>query len=372
MISRYSCPEIEQIWSEQNKYYLWMRIELSFLTHLKGIRFSVPPAFQQKWIDDIQEREKRTKHDVAAFVEWLEEYLEPITGLSRFVHYGLTSSDILDTAFSMQIMETNRELNTLRHEVMTILDSWVHEYTEVYMVGRTHGQAAEILGLSQKFNCWVESLAYCSPTVIYYGRLSGSVGDHKYFNSSIEAGTLHDLDLDPCPWIDGQIIHRAIYADHMNYWATFASVIAKIATDIRLLAHDGVEEVHEGFAPGQMGSSSMPHKRNPILSENLCGLARVIRGHQVTAMQNIELWNERDISHSSAERIIFPETAILLGFMLNRLKSLLENLYIDKEKMGINVQRNYYDMGSQRRMLEHIDQGLSRKEAHERVKEQGF
>jgi adenylosuccinate lyase len=200
------------------------------------------------------------------------------------------------------------------------------------------------------------------------GRLCGAVGDMKYFDPMVEVNALKELDLSSSRLNDGQIISRAYYATFMNEWAVTASIVAKIATDIRLLAMSEVQEVKEGRSKGQMGSSSMPQKRNPIGSENLCGLARVIRGYQATAMQNIELWLERDISHSSAERIIFPDAAVILGYMLTRLDNILKNLDVDHVVIDQNLKRSSQGMEAQDKMLKLIDEGLSRREAHEMMR----
>jgi adenylosuccinate lyase len=190
----------------------------------------------------------------------------------------------------------------------------------------------------------------------------------KYFRPEVERTALANLGLSPSTVNDGQIIHRGYFATTMNDWAVTASILAKLATDIRLLAQSGIEEIQEGFAKGQMGSSSMPQKRNPILSENLCGLARVMRGYQATAMQNIELWLERDISHSSAERIIFADAAVLLGFMLKRMDSILKRLQVNEDKIKANVEKYQAQMSSQDEMLKLIEGGMSRRQAHETLK----
>lgn len=367
MIARYDYKPISHIWSESNRYQLWTLIELTFLKHFKGINVEVPEMFHPDWIEKIQHKEKVTKHDVAAFVEWLEQdYLYPrIRENSRFVHYGLTSSDILDTAFSMQIRDSNNVIIELVTDVTDMLFHMGTEYRDVKILGRTHGQAAEIRELSEKFFSYEAALQTFYPGGrLYYGRLRGSVGDNKYITRELEEEVLTDLDLLPSFVNDGQIIHRAQFAQYMNDWAMLASVIEKIATDIRLLAQTEIGEIQEGFTRGQMGSSSMPHKKNPIASENLCGLARTIRGYQTTAMQNIALWNERDISHSSAERMIFPDAVILLGFMLHRLKDILQFIVVNESRMQHNIEMHWELLDTQQEMLTLIDNGASRKEAH--------
>jgi adenylosuccinate lyase len=360
MINRYGCAEIESIWTDNHRFLLWSRIELVFLKAFKGIDVDEFDAFSDEWVSEIKVIEDRTKHDVAAFVEWLEGKVG-----NRYIHYGLTSSDILDTAFSLQIRETNAILNRMVAHLREILYTLSVKYKETIITGRTHGQAAERIRLGDKFSAYEMSVLLNSPSGPYYGKLSGSTGDYKYFEKNVEYKTLKQLGLSACPIKDGQIIHRSIYANYMNQWALLASVIAKIATDIRLLSQSEICEIQEGFSKGQMGSSSMPQKCNPIMTENLCGLARVIRGYQTTAMQNIELWNERDISHSSAERIIFPDAAIILGFMINRLISVMSNIQVRPDNILNNLSKHLKSMESQARMLALIDSGHSRKEAHE-------
>ena len=373
MISRYNHPEIARIWSDNNRYLLWTQIELAFLSVFKDIRITTPEIFYDEWVQEIQEIERVTKHDVGAFVQWLEErFLYPILGEeSRWVHYGLTSSDILDTCFSMQIRETNLVLVRLAEEASDMFTDLAVHHSDYDILGRTHGQAAETIALSQKLYSYSDALYLFKPAIRDYdGRIAGSVGDYKYIEQTLEQQALRRLGLKPSCVKDGQIIHRGYYAHFMNEWALLASAIEKIATDIRLLAQSEIGEILEGFSKGQVGSSSMPHKRNPILCENLCGLARVIRGYQMTAMQNIALWNERDISNSSVERIIFPDAAVILGFMLKRLKDVVEFLVIDTERMSENIQKFGSGIDSQQQMLDLIKAGSTRKEAHELLRAQ--
>jgi adenylosuccinate lyase len=368
VIPRYDYHPISAIWSDNNRYLLWTNIELAFLEAFRGVRVEPLDVFYDGWVKKIQGKEQTLKHDVAAFVEWLEhEYLyAKIKTESRFVHYGLTSSDILDTAFSLQIRDSNAHIVKLVDDVSTILGDLALRYRDITIIGRTHGQAAETIHLSDKFSAYRSALEMFAPLVneAYYGRLRGSVGDQKYFDKAIELQALEKLGLEPCPVNDGQIMHRALFSRYMNTWATLGSTIGKIATDIRLLAQTEIGELQEGFSKNQIGSSSMPHKHNPIFAENLCGLARVIRGYQTAAMQNIELWNERDISHSSSERIIFPDAVTTLGFMLHRLKDVLFSMRVNTDRMAENIEKYGVGMESQKKMLKLINQGSTRKEAH--------
>lgn len=373
MISRYDCPLISCIWTDASRYRTWMQIEFAFLEAYRGVHVDVPDVFLRSWIQRIARKEAVLKHDVAAFVEWLEEYLYPLIGdEARFVHYGLTSSDILDTAFSLQVRASNAVIGKLITQVCTTLCNCALDRPTTSILGRTHGQVAEVILLRQKFCTYSQVLDFHAPAdeEPYYGRFCGSVGNHKYFPLEVEEEALYRLGLAVCDVNDGQVINRSIYARYMNTWAIIASVIEKIATDLRLLAQTEIAELLEGFAPGQVGSSSMPHKRNPILSENLCGLARVIRGYQTTAMQNIALWNERDISHSSAERIIFPDAVITLGFMLERLNDIFQSLVVNDEQIVCNLLEYQGQTKSQERMLTLIRDGLSRKEAHTALRQE--
>lgn len=373
MISRYDYVPISAIWEDRNRYSLWMKVELAAFKAYTGLSVPYDDLFSSIWITDILAREKILRHDLAAFVEWLEELVERSVGdESRFIHYGLTSSDIVDTAFSMQIREVNMHFNKLLTEISAILSDMGTQYSSFEMLGRTHGQAAELISVGQKFFQWAAALDFHTPAARqqYFGRLAGSVGDHKYFSENSEKKALEALGLSPSPVNDGQVIHRSVFAQYMNQWALIASVVEKIATDIRLLAQTEIGEMTESFAKGQVGSSSMPQKRNPILCENICGLARVVRGYQVTAMQNIALWNERDISHSSADRIIFADASITLGFMLDRLKGILGSLVVNAARMGRNALEHGAGIDSQEEMLYLIrEKKMSRKEAHAAMRE---
>lgn len=371
MIDRYDCPEIREIWSDENKFSIWRDIEIELVKNLKDINIDKKdyPKIDKHAIDKILLIEKTTKHDVAAFVCWLEEALAPTIGsFSRFVHFGLTSSDIVDTSFSIMIKQTNNIIYNKCLKTIEHMQNFItrHKAIDTKILGRTHGQSAEIVSLRNKIESYcnlLSQLPFRLHHILYPGKLSGSVGDNKYVKKEITKHILYELDLVEF-LTDGQIVSRMFYAQIMNEWAILASSIARIATDIRLLSQTGIDEMHEGFEEGQVGSSSMPHKRNPILCENLCGLARVIRGYQTTSMQNIELWNERDISHSSAERIIFPSAAVTLGFMIDRLGNIFKDLVIDKEKMEQNILKEGNKITSQKEMLELINSGLTRTESH--------
>lgn len=372
MIERYDCPEIRYIWSDENRFKIWEHLEIKFLENFTNIKIN-KEDYPEIDISSINEIEKRTKHDVAAFVEWLEKTMYAVVGKeSRFIHYGLTSSDIVDTSFSIMLQLTNSKIADFLYQLRLSIEK--HKNTNIEILARTHGQAAEKIFLSQKFQSYsnsVETMRYKLLKRQYFGKLSGSVGDNKYVSKAVTEKTLKEFGIiNDC--VEGQIVSRFVYAEIMNEWAIIASIIAKMATDIRLLSQTGIEEIFEGFDKNQIGSSSMPHKRNPVLCENICGLSRVIRGYQTTAMQNIELWNERDISHSSAERMIFPSAAVTLGFMINRMIEIFDNLFINDIKISNNIIDQNRNITSQQEMLDLIKTGMTRKEAHDYIKTKGI
>ncbi len=368
MIDRYDYEPISKIWSEKQKYSYWMQIEIEYFQNLTKVK--IDPAILEISTGDIlmiKSLEEETKHDIGAFVFWLEKKLQKHIGdASRYVHYGLTSSDVVDTAFSMAIRDTDEKIRRLAFDLAMRFESLSEKYSDFSICGRTHGQIAEEIKLRNKF------IFYRNLTSLqlqeYYGRIAGSMGDYKHVDDDVCVSTISGLGLRAANFVlDGQIICRSTYACYMNNWAVLASNLAKIATDIRLLSQSEIGEMQEGFSKKQVGSSSMPHKKNPVLCENICGLARVIRGYQATAMQNIELWNERDISHSSAERIIFPQAANLLGFMLSRMTEIVDNLQINTDVMRRRVEENLSVLESQKIMLEAIQGGMTRKEAYNYV-----
>jgi len=361
MIPRYQFEPIANIWAEKTKYQLWLKIELAFLRNFTGRTFNI--ELNDMDLRQIKYLEDKTKHDVAAFVEWLE----PLT--SNKLHYGLTSSDIVDTAFSMQIRETNVIVRHLLSELNDRLAELAKRHPKLHLLGRTHGQAAEIIAFSHKCKEWTNNISWLlSSNFTYYGKLSGSVGDYKYFEKDLADDTLNDLGLSNGDTVSqGQVISRAVYASYAQWWSLVASCLEKIAVDIRLLAQTGIEELFEGRVGTQIGSSSMPHKRNPIACENICGVARVIRGYASTALENVALWAERDISHSSAERIIFPDAAELLGYAINKLSQVITNIEVSPANMEKNA-LGTVGITSQLQMLELIDKGMSRKEAHETLR----
>lgn len=362
MFDRYSHPELEKIWSDKNKYQLWTDIELAFLTQ----KTSVPVRdirITDQDIQDIKDIETRTKHDVAAFVEWLEDKLHGCKQ-ARFVHYGLTSSDIVDTAFSLMIKQANKILNLELDLLLHQFNHFIKKYDHTLIFGRTHGQIAEPMYLSKKFQSYYNVIAANKfPMDGYQGRLHGSVGDSKFNSKGDIFHTLYSLGLRESEVIDGQIIHRSYFAKFMNQWAMMATILEKIATDFRLLHQTEIKEMLEDKDWLVVGSSSMPHKNNPVAWENLCGIARLIRGYDHSVMDSIVVWNERDISHSSVERIAYSHASVLLGYMIKRFNNTLSSSRFDIDQ---NAFEDYES--SQSKLHKLIDQGMGRIEAHMLVK----
>jgi adenylosuccinate lyase len=369
MHDRYNHKAIANVWSKENRYKLWLKIELAHLQFLLGgsaphIELDIPA---------IEAIEKEIKHDVAAFVQWLEAALTKAGFASaNKVHYGLTSSDVVDTAFSMQLRDASMYIEDELLDLTGTIDELMHSHKSIMMIGRTHGQAGELISFKHKLQGWRDTLGwfYDSYTKKYYGKLSGSMGDNKYNSEAYEIVVLDHLKLKSCGPIQGQIISRAYHAEFMNHWATLASIVEKIALDIRLHAQTGIDEFHENFSTKQVGSSSMPHKKNPIICENLTGIARTIRGYQAAAMQNIALWDERDISHSSAERIIFPDASVLIGYQLVKMREVIKGLIIDEAAIKRNIEENQAMLDTQLKLLDAVNQGKSRTDAHREIKEE--
>ena len=356
MIERYNHQGMAAVWSEQSKYQNWANIELAHCKALTGVsrRIIITP----RNITAIKRIETRKKHDVAAFVEWLERKVG-----SRFIHFGLTSSDIVDTGFTMQLRAANNIITTLANKLINVINAT--PTNNINILGRTHGQAAEPILLRDKLTRYANLIKYSIPNLPYYGRMAGSVGVYRYLDESYAIKILNILNLQS-GYLDGQVISRAYYAQFMSAWTIMASILEKIATDYRLLAQTEIGEVVEAQTPGQVGSSSMPHKINPVGLENICGIARVIRGYNTTALENIALWHERDISHSSAERIVFPDASILLAYSLEKLAAILSKITYNTDKIANNLKLVENQVGSQRKMLSAIVNGQSRAAAHKK------
>lgn len=375
MIERYSLPEMKKLWDLESKYNFWLKVELAACKAYKDIG-KIPEKDYNKIVQNatfdlerINEIENEVKHDVIAFLTSVNENLGEE---AKYVHMGLTSSDVLDTALSLQVREANLIIFHEFTKLFGLLRSKALEHKNTVMIGRSHGIHAEPMTLGLKFALWFDIMKrnYLrlsqSAEEMYVGQISGAVGTYGNIDPRIEEIACQELELKPVKCCT-QVIQRDIHARYIQTLALIASSIELIAVEIRNLQRTDVLEVEEGFSKGQKGSSAMPHKRNPISSENLTGLARVVRANSHAALENVALWHERDISHSSVERIIFPDSTILIHYMLNRLTDTLENLQVYPENMLRNM--NIYGgvIFSQQVMLKLVEKGMKREKAYKVV-----
>ncbi len=375
MIERYTLPDMAKIWSPENRFQKMLEIEilsceaLAELGHipsksLKNIKNKA--RFDLKKINKI---EARVKHELLAFIANVSEY---IGSDSKYIHHGLTSNDVLDTILSIQMREASDIiLDDLKRVIKSVRDkAKIHKKT--VMVGRTHGVHAEPITLGFKLTLWLAELERNRQRVeeareiISYGKLSGAVGTYALIDPYVEEYVCRKLGLKPAP-ISNQIIQRDRHAQFMAALAILAGSLEKFATEIRSLQRTEIYELEEPFTKGQKGSSAMPHKRNPVTCEQICGLSRLIRSYALAAFENINLWNERDISHSSVERVVIPDGTILIDYMLNRFQFIVENLGVYPEKMKENLNATGGLIFSGRILLELTRKGLTREEAYQIV-----
>lgn len=375
MIDRYTRPEMGAIWTEENRFKAWLEVEILACEAWVELG-DIPREDVQKIrenasfdINRIKEIEEETRHDVVAFTRAVSETL----GEERkWVHYGLTSTDVVDTALSYLVKQANDILLKDLENFVEILKNKAKEHKYTVMMGRTHGVHAEPTTFGLKLALWYEEMKRNlerfkqAAAGIEYGKISGAVGTYANIDPFVEKYVCEKLGLKPAP-ISTQTLQRDRHAHYMSTIALIATSIEKFAVEIRGLQKSETREVEEFFAKGQKGSSAMPHKRNPIGSENMTGLARVIRGHMLTAYENVPLWHERDISHSSAERIILPDATIALNYMLNRFGNIVKNLTVFPDNMKRNMDRTLGLIYSQRVLLALIDKGLPREEAYDTV-----
>lgn len=376
MIKRYTRPEMADIWSDLNRYRKWLLVELAACRAMEKIGLvEAGIADRIQTISDkldpaaIEEIEARTKHDVIAFLTHVEELAGPP---ARWLHLGMTSSDVLDTATALQTREALDLIIGRAKALEAVLAERSKEHKDTAMVGRTHGIHAEPTTCGLTFALWcvemhrdIERLSRARES-ISVGKISGAVGTYANFPPEVESEALASLGLKP-ETVATQIVQRDRHAEVMAALSITAATIEKIALTVRGWQRTEVAEAREAFTKGQKGSSAMPHKRNPILSENLCGLARVVRSHMISALENIALWHERDISHSSVERVAFPDSTIALHFMLHRAEKLVSGLVIDKEQMEHNLNLTGGLVFSEAVMLSLIKTGLGRQAAYEMV-----
>jgi adenylosuccinate lyase len=375
MIDRYARDIMKKIWSPENRFQKWLEIEIAACEALCKLGLVPEPAlknikekarFDIKRIDEI---EQVTRHDVIAFTTCVAEYVGED---ARYIHWGLTSSDVLDTAFSLLLKESAEVILKDIDDFLAVLKEKALQYKDTAMIGRTHGIHAEPITFGLKLAVWYDEMKRhrkrmeCARENISYGKISGAVGTFAYNPPFVEQHVCEKCGLKPAP-ISTQILQRDLHAEYFTTLALIGSSLDKFATEIRHLQRTEVSEAAEFFSAGQKGSSAMPHKQNPILSENISGLARVLRGNALAAMENVALWHERDISHSSVERVIGPDSTTLLDFMLVRFTGLIKNLLVYPEKMLANMNITRGIFFSQKLLLELTRGGMTREDAYRLV-----
>ena len=375
MIPRYTRSMMSQIWEPENRFTIWLEIEILALEALvnKGeMSRDVVRSIRTKAkfnIERIETLEKELKHDVIAFLTCVAEFVGPD---SRFIHKGLTSSDILDTAFAVQLKQAGDLLIQDIDSLMSILKLRAYEFKDTVMVGRSHGIHGEPVTFGLKLALWYEEMKrnrerlLAASTDVAVGKLSGAMGTFAHNDPFIEKYVCEKLGLKPDP-ISTQVVQRDRHAHFFQTLSLVGASLDKIATEIRHLQRTEVYEVEEYFSPGQKGSSAMPHKRNPVLSENISGLSRLLRGYALSAIENVALWHERDISHCSVERVIGPDATIVLDFMLDRSCGIISKLLVYPENMKTNLGEMKGLIYSQRVLLALIDAGMSREDAYKVV-----
>jgi adenylosuccinate lyase len=376
MIPRYTRPQMGRIWEPDKRYRRWLDVELAAVTAMAELG-KIPAAAAAEIaakagfdVDRIQAIEKETRHDVIAFLTCVAERVGPA---ARYIHLGLTSSDVLDTSLALLLREAADLILVDLDGLRAVLRRRAFEHRDTVMIGRSHGIHAEPITFGLKLALWYaemgrnrERLLRARETVSV-GKFSGAVGTYANVDPKVEELACARLGLTAAP-ISTQVIQRDRHAEYFTALAVIASSVEKIAIEVRHLQRTEVREAEEYFAEGQKGSSAMPHKRNPISTENLCGLARLVRANAFAALENVALWHERDISHSSVERVIAPDSTILVDFMLHRLTNVLDTLLVYPDAMLENLERTGGLLYSQRVMLALIEKGLSREAAYEMVR----
>ncbi|MDX1778077.1 MAG: adenylosuccinate lyase [Thermodesulfobacteriota bacterium] len=375
MIPRYTRKEMGDIWEPENRFRKWLDIEICVcealaksgeIPHKSLKNIKKKADFNIERIDEI---ERETKHDVIAFLTSVAEYVGED---ARYIHMGLTSSDILDTSLSLLLKQAAEIIIKDIDKLLLVLNKKAFLHKKTVMIGRTHGIHAEPITFGLKMALWYEEMKRNldrmkrAKETISYGKISGAVGTFAHLSPDVEKFVCRKLGLKPDP-VSTQIIQRDRHAEYFSTLAIIASSLDKFAQEIRLLQRTEVREAEEFFSEKQKGSSAMPHKRNPILSENLSGLARLVRANALAAMENVPLWHERDISHSSVERVIGPDSTILIDFMLNRFTSMVERLVVYPEQMQKNLNLTNGIYYSQAVMLKLVQKGLSREDAYRLV-----
>lgn len=377
MISRYTRQEMGNVWTEENKVRKWLEVELAALeglAHDGVIPKDIPAKVRSKAKFDlkrIQEIEKIVNHDVIAFLTNLAENVGPE---GRYVHFGLTSSDILDTALALQIKEASAILIRELKKLIEIVRVKALEYKNTLMVGRSHGVHAEPMTFGLKLALFYEEFKRnlvrleAAAENISFGKISGAVGTFANVDPKVEAYVCKQLGLNPAP-VSTQILQRDRHAQYLTTLAIVGCSLEKFATEIRGLQKTETLEVQESFTAGQKGSSAMPHKRNPITCEKIAGLSRILRGNALAAMENVALWHERDITHSSVERVIFPDSTILLDHMITSMQSVIQNLVVLEDNMKANLEKSRGMVFSQGLLLRLIEKDMTREDAYQLVQD---
>lgn len=380
MIERYTLPEMGEIWADEHRLTLWLKIEIAACEGWAGlgrIPWEAVDVIREKasfsW-ERVQALEEVTQHDVLAF---LTNVAENVGGEAKHIHLGLTSSDVLDTALSLQLVEASDILLAKLEGLEAALKRQALEHRDTLMMGRTHGVHAEPITLGLKFALWYEEIRRQKKRLVFareeirVGKISGAVGTFANVEPQVEEYVCQVLGLEPSP-ISTQILQRDRHAFYMTTLAGIAGSLDKMATEIRNLQRTDVHEVEEAFGKGQKGSSAMPHKKNPVTAERICGLARLVRGNAQVALENVALWHERDISHSSAERVILPDSTIALDYMLHKMTRLIDRLVVFPEQMKENIDKGLGLIFSQQVLLALVDKGLSREDAYALVQSQAL
>jgi adenylosuccinate lyase len=377
MIERYTLPEMGALWTDEARMRAWLAVEIAAV-RAWSVLGKVPPQAVAEIatradfdVARVAEIEQTTDHDVIAFLTNVAEYVgEP----SKYIHYGMTSSDMLDTGLALQLKQSGELLQRDLAALGTVLKRRALEFRDTVQVGRTHGVHAEPITFGMKLGLWafevrrhLDRLQRVTANVAV-GKISGAVGAYANIDPRVEEMVCAELGLG-CEPISNQVVQRDRHACFLSALAIVGSSIEKFAVEIRHLQRTEVREAEEAFKKGQKGSSAMPHKRNPILSERMAGCARVLRGNAMVGMENVALWHERDISHSSAERIVLPDSCILLDYMLQKFTGLVERLVVNPERMAANLDLSYRLVFSEAVLLSLVDKGMLREEAYRVVQE---
>ena len=375
MIERYTLPEIGRIWEDENKYRIWLEIEILACEANAKLGF-IPEAAVKEIrekanfsVERILEIEAEVHHDVIAFLTNVAEY---VGESARFVHYGMTSSDILDTTLAVQMKQAGELILEKLDSVIAVLKRQALAYKDVPTVGRSHGVHAEPTTFGFKIAVWYSEMLRNRDRLLRAietasaGKISGAVGNFSHLDPFVEEYVCKNLGLQPAA-ISTQVLQRDRHAEYLSSLTIIAATLEKISLEIRHLQRTEVLEVEEPFASRQKGSSAMPHKKNPILSERICGMARLLRGNLMAGLENVALWHERDISHSSVERVILPDSTITLYYMLEKTRFLVDGMVVNKDRMRQNLESNRGLVFSQSILLSLIDKGVSRETAYKMV-----